>query len=136
MQYYTLGHQDNANNFVNCLWMSYNIGHLYHEGTYILQFLDIPGDNIEITSVNRPEGRAFDWLYEPMCIIKDQIRSLNLQETEELYFYKHCLYGGGAVRIESWQNGGIPPHDEIKRAQLEGISRRYDISVNHVLVSA
>ncbi|KAM4118027.1 hypothetical protein ACB094_02G169800 [Castanea mollissima] len=80
--------------------------------------------NIEITSVNRPEGRAFDWLYEPMCIIKDQIRSLNLQETEELYFYKHCLYGGGVVRIESWQNGGIPPHDEIKRAQLEGISRR------------
>ncbi|XP_030923623.1 uncharacterized membrane protein At3g27390-like [Quercus lobata] len=81
-------------------------------------------DNIEITSVNRPEGRALDWLYEPMCIIKDQIRSLNLQETEELYFYKHCLYGGGVARIESWQNGGIPPHDEIKRAQLEGISRR------------
>ncbi|KAK7846122.1 putative membrane protein [Quercus suber] len=88
-------------------------------------FLDIPDDNIEITSVNRPEGRAFDWLYEPMCIIKDQIRSLNLQETEELYFYKHCLYGGGAARIESWQNGGIPPHDEIKRAQPEAISRRF-----------
>ncbi|KAK7843906.1 putative membrane protein, partial [Quercus suber] len=81
-------------------------------------------DHIDITSVNRPEGRAFDWLYEPMCIIKDQIRSLNLQETEELYFYKHCLYGGGAARIESWQNGDIPFHDENKRAQLEGISRR------------
>ncbi|GFS29962.1 hypothetical protein Acr_00g0009390 [Actinidia rufa] len=48
-------------------------------------------DNVEITRVNRPEGRIFDWLYEPM---------------------------------KSWQNGGVPPQDEIKRAQLEGIARR------------
>ncbi|XP_057981814.1 uncharacterized membrane protein At3g27390-like [Malania oleifera] len=81
-------------------------------------------DNVEITSLKRPEGRVFDWLYEPMCIMKEQIRNLNLLETEELYFYKHCLYSGDAARIESWQNGGMPPLDEIRRAQLEGISRR------------
>ncbi|KAJ9170777.1 hypothetical protein P3X46_018857 [Hevea brasiliensis] len=81
-------------------------------------------DNVEITSVNRPEGRVFNWLYEPMCIMKEQIKSLNLNKNEELYFYKHCLYGGEPARIESWQNGGIPPQDKIKRAQLEGISRR------------
>ncbi|CAK9141139.1 unnamed protein product [Ilex paraguariensis] len=81
-------------------------------------------DNIEITSVNRPEGRAFEWLYDPMCIMKEQIRSLDLQETEELYFHKLCLYSGDTRRIESWQNGGIPPRDEIRRAQLEGMSRR------------
>ncbi|GMP28181.1 hypothetical protein CsSME_00003834 [Camellia sinensis var. sinensis] len=81
-------------------------------------------DNIEITSVNRPEGRVFDWLYEPMSIMKEQIRSLNLEEREELYFYKYCLYSGDTSRIESWQNGGVPPQDEIRRAQLEGIGRR------------
>lgn len=75
--------------------------------------------------MNRPEGRVFDWLYEPMCIMKEQIRSLNLDETEELYFYKLCLYSGDATRIASWQNDGIPPQDKIRKAQMEGISRRY-----------
>ncbi|TXG59528.1 hypothetical protein EZV62_014101 [Acer yangbiense] len=81
-------------------------------------------DNVEITSANRPEGRVFDWLYEPMCIMKEQIKSLNLNEAEEWYFLKLCLYNGDTTRIDSWQNGGIPPEDPIKRAQLEGISRR------------
>lgn len=75
--------------------------------------------------MNRPEGCVLDWLYEPMCIMREQIRSLNLNKNEELYFYKHCLYGGEPVRIESWENGGIPPEDKIRRAQLEGMSRRY-----------
>ncbi|KAL8124820.1 putative membrane protein At3g27390 isoform X1 [Apium graveolens] len=81
-------------------------------------------NNIEITSVNRPEGRILDWLYEPMSVMKKQIKNLNLQESEELYFYKLCLYGGDTARVEYWQNGGIAPQDEIRRAQLEGLSRR------------
>ncbi|KAF8405104.1 hypothetical protein HHK36_010002 [Tetracentron sinense] len=81
-------------------------------------------DNVELTSVNRPEGRVFDWLFEPMCIMKEQIRSLNLLETEELYLYKLCLYSADTVRVQAWQNGGLPPEDEIRRAQLEGLSRR------------
>ncbi|XP_021725446.1 uncharacterized membrane protein At3g27390-like [Chenopodium quinoa] len=81
-------------------------------------------DNVEIMGVNRPEGRIFDWLYEPMCVMKEQVRHMNLTETEELYFYKHCLYAGDIEKIEAWQNGGIPPSDGIKKAQLEGISRR------------
>ncbi|KAJ7959858.1 Cytochrome P450 [Quillaja saponaria] len=58
-----------------------------------------------------------------MFVMKDQIRSLDLGETGQLYFYKYCLFNGGAVRMESWQNGGLPPEDEIKRTQLEGIGR-------------
>lgn len=82
------------------------------------------GNNVEITSVNRPEGRILDWLYDPMSVMKKQIKNLNLQESEELYFYKLCLYGGDKARIEYWQNGGIAPQDEIRKAQLEGLSRR------------
>ncbi|GMP38125.1 hypothetical protein CsSME_00009496 [Camellia sinensis var. sinensis] len=81
-------------------------------------------DNSELTSLNRPEGRVFDWMFEPMSIMKEQLKSLNLTETEELYLYKFCLYSGDMVRIQAWQNGGFPPQDDIRRAQLEGLSRR------------
>ncbi|KAL9238168.1 hypothetical protein vseg_012632 [Gypsophila vaccaria] len=81
-------------------------------------------NNVEITSLNRPEGRVFDWLFEPMSIMKEQLRSLKLVESEELYLHKLCLYSSDTTRMESWDNGGFPPHEEIRRAQLEGISRR------------
>ncbi|KAI7979822.1 putative membrane protein [Camellia lanceoleosa] len=81
-------------------------------------------DNSELTSLNRPEGRVFDWMFEPMSVMKEQLKSLNLTETEELYLYKFCLYSGDMVRIQAWQNGGFPPQDDIRRAQLEGLSRR------------
>ncbi|THG16380.1 hypothetical protein TEA_019175 [Camellia sinensis var. sinensis] len=86
--------------------------------------LSINCDNSELTSLNRPEGRVFDWMFEPMSIMKEQLKSLNLTETEELYLYKFCLYSGDMVRIQAWQNGGFPPQDDIRRAQLEGLSRR------------
>ncbi|XP_057465720.1 uncharacterized membrane protein At3g27390-like [Actinidia eriantha] len=82
------------------------------------------GDNVELTSLNRPEGRIFDWLFGPMSIMKEQIESLNLVEKEELSLYKFCLYSGEKWRIKDWQNGGFPPQDEIRRAQLEGLCRR------------
>lgn len=81
-------------------------------------------DDIEVTHLNRPEGRVFDWLYDPMFIMKEQIKSLNLVESEELYLCKLSLYCGDDQRIEAWHNGGSPPADEIKRAQLEAITRR------------
>ncbi|OVA05178.1 hypothetical protein BVC80_8893g17 [Macleaya cordata] len=80
--------------------------------------------NVEVTGLNRPEGRVFDWLFEPMCVMKEQIKSLNLLESEELYLFKLALYCGDTQRVEAWHNGGVPPYDEIRRAQLEGISRR------------
>ncbi|KAK9691147.1 hypothetical protein RND81_09G179100 [Saponaria officinalis] len=81
-------------------------------------------NNVELTSLNRPEGRVFDWLFEPMSIMKEQLRSLKLVESEELYLQKLCLYSSDTTRMESWDNGGVPPREEIRRAQLEGISRR------------
>lgn len=81
-------------------------------------------DNIELTSINRPEGRIFDWLFEPMLILKEQIRVADLDDIEENYIYKVALFCGDAQRVTTWQNGGVPPADEVKRAQLEGLSRR------------
>lgn len=81
-------------------------------------------DNVELTSVNRPEGRIFDWLFEPMLLIKEQIKAANLEDTEEAYLYKLTLYCGDTQRVDAWQNGGVSPLDEVKRAHLEGLSRR------------
>ncbi|KAK1300998.1 putative membrane protein [Acorus calamus] len=39
-------------------------------------------DNVELTRINRPEGRAFDWFFEPMTIMKEQLKTANLNETE------------------------------------------------------
>lgn len=81
-------------------------------------------NHIELTSLNRPEGRVFDWLFDPMSIMKEQLRSLKLVETEELYLFKLSLYSCDTKRMEAWDNGGAPPSEEIRRAQLEGICRR------------
>jgi len=85
----------------------------------------VSGNNVELTSLNRPEGRVFDWLFEPMSIMKAQLKSLQLEESEELYLFKFCLYSGDTTMMEAWDNGGAPPLEYIRRAQLEGIARRY-----------
>ncbi|CAL9768282.1 unnamed protein product [Musa acuminata subsp. burmannicoides] len=81
-------------------------------------------DNVELTYINRPEGRVFDWLFEPMTLLKEQIKAANLEPTEEEYLYKLALYCGDARMMTSCQNGGVAPADVVKRAQLEGLSRR------------
>ncbi|KAF9608867.1 hypothetical protein IFM89_011905 [Coptis chinensis] len=91
---------------------------------FLFEESPVTGDNVELTSVNRPEGRVFDWLFEPMSVMKEQIKSLHLKETKELYLYKLCLYCGNEERVNAWNNGGVPPVDEIKSAQLHSISRR------------
>ncbi|KAM0949980.1 putative membrane protein [Dioscorea sansibarensis] len=80
-------------------------------------------DNVELTSMNRPEGRIFYWLFEPMLILKEQIRVVDLDDTEEKYIYS-WLSCGDAQRVTTWQNGGVPPADEVERAHLVGLSRR------------
>lgn len=93
---------------------------------WFFQLLLSTGDNVELTYINRPEGRVFDWLFEPMTLLKEQIKAANLESTEEEYLYKLALYCGDARMMTSWQNGGVAPADAVKRAQLQGLSRRYN----------
>lgn len=61
-----------------------------------------------------------------MTLLKEQIKAANLESTEEEYLYKLALYCGDARMMTSCQNGGVAPADVVKRAQLEGLSRRYN----------
>lgn len=78
----------------------------------------------ELTEANRPEGRVFEWFFEPMTIMKEQLRALQLQESEELYLYQLVLNVGDSKCTKTWDNGGIPPADEIRRAELQALARR------------
>jgi hypothetical protein len=57
-------------------------------------------------------------------IMKEQIRAYKIQESEALYLSKLALMSQNPERMEAWQNGGIPPENEVKRAELEALSRR------------
>ncbi|KAF4385831.1 hypothetical protein F8388_010387 [Cannabis sativa] len=80
-------------------------------------------DNTELTSRNRPKDAVFDWFFNPLMIIKEQIKAENLSETEENYFCKLVLLSGDPSRLKD-ANIGPPPEPERKRAELDALARR------------
>ncbi|XP_038883798.1 uncharacterized membrane protein At3g27390 [Benincasa hispida] len=80
-------------------------------------------NNVEISSTNRPKDTFFDWFFNPLLIIKDQIRAENLSESEEEYLYKLVLVSGDPERLK---NSTIvtPPESERRQAELEALARR------------
>ncbi|XP_068656806.1 uncharacterized membrane protein At3g27390-like isoform X2 [Aristolochia californica] len=80
-------------------------------------------DNTEITTRNRPKDAIFDWFFNPLMIIKEQIKSANLSEQEENYLRKLVLFNNYPERLKSW-NTGIPPETERRRAEVDALARR------------
>ncbi|URE31687.1 hypothetical protein MUK42_16925 [Musa troglodytarum] len=96
-------------------------------------------DNVELTYINRPEGRVFDWLFEPMTLLKEQIKAANLESTEEEYLYKLALYCGDARMMTSWQNGGVAPADagfSLTISRMPTFRRRFEAVVKALLQEA
>lgn len=87
-------------------------------------FFFLIGDNVtEITSTNRPKETFFDWFFNPLLIMKDQIKAENLSEEEEKYLGKLVLLSGDPLRLKT-SNIGTPPESERKRAELDALARR------------
>ncbi|KAM1058517.1 hypothetical protein ACFX2B_023148 [Malus domestica] len=81
-------------------------------------------DNVtEITNTNRPKEKFFDWFFNPLSIIKDQIKAENLSEAEEAYLCKLVLLTGDPLRLKQ-SNIGTPPESERKQAELDALARR------------
>ncbi|KAL4193526.1 hypothetical protein AMTRI_Chr06g199960 [Amborella trichopoda] len=80
-------------------------------------------DKTEITTTNKPREKLFDWFFDPLMIIKEQIKAQRLSEAEEDYLNKLVLFGGESERMKDW-NIGSPPESEIKRAEIEALARR------------
>ncbi|KAF6165409.1 hypothetical protein GIB67_018853 [Kingdonia uniflora] len=77
----------------------------------------------EVTTMNRPKDAFFDWFFNPLLIIKDQIKAHNLTEEEENYFCKLVLLNGNSERLKNL-NLGSPVVSEIKLAELDALARR------------
>ncbi|XP_076903774.1 putative membrane protein At3g27390 [Bidens hawaiensis] len=81
-------------------------------------------DNVtEINTTNRPKDGFYDWFLNPLLVIKDQIKALNLTESEAEYLGKLVLLSGDAEKLKN-SNIGPPPESEIRRAELDALTRR------------
>jgi hypothetical protein len=82
-------------------------------------------EDLEITHFNRPKDKLLDWFFNPVMVLKEQIRVIKLVEGEVRYLEKVVLFGVHKQRFEAWDNGGLLIPDGLRAAQIEGISRRY-----------
>ncbi|KAL3525700.1 hypothetical protein ACH5RR_014072 [Cinchona calisaya] len=81
-------------------------------------------DDLEITHLNRPQDRLLDWFFQPVMVLKEQIRVIRLEEGETRFLEKVLLFGSNTQRSKAWENGSLIPQDALRAAQIEGISRR------------
>lgn len=81
-------------------------------------------DNVEITHLNRPKDRLLDWFFNPIMVLKEQIKAIALGESEVRLLEKVILFGSNTERMEAWENGSLVPQNALRTAQIQGISRR------------
>ncbi|KMS95986.1 hypothetical protein BVRB_003450 [Beta vulgaris subsp. vulgaris] len=81
-------------------------------------------DNVIINHENRPQDRLVDWFFNPLMVLKEQIKILKLGDGELQYLERVLLFGSHPQRMEAWENGCVIPQDPLRAAQIQGISRR------------
>lgn len=77
----------------------------------------------EITSENRPKNTLFDWFFDPLMVIKEQIKAENFTEEEEEYLKKRVLMFGGPSNLKHTLPH-VPSLNERKRADIDAFARR------------
>ncbi|XP_021766319.1 uncharacterized membrane protein At3g27390 [Chenopodium quinoa] len=88
---------------------------------------DAPGlvisDEADLTITNWPRDKMFQWLIEPLLVMKEQIRILNLDDSEEACLCRAIMICKNETP-EDWDNIGFPSEDNVRRAQLQSVIRR------------
>ncbi|XP_021889956.1 uncharacterized membrane protein At3g27390 [Carica papaya] len=80
-------------------------------------------DDVELTSIDGPRDKVLEWFIGPLLIIKEQIKKLQVTESEELCLRK-LVFSCKNDRPEDWDEVGFPSSDPLRRAQLQAIIRR------------
>ncbi|XP_061365848.1 uncharacterized membrane protein At3g27390-like [Gastrolobium bilobum] len=80
-------------------------------------------DDIKLTTTNRPKEKFFEWFLNPLLIMKEQIKAVNLSVSEEDYLCKLVLLSGDPNRVKNSLIGTTPESD-IKLAELDALARR------------
>ncbi|KAG9159345.1 hypothetical protein Leryth_017969 [Lithospermum erythrorhizon] len=81
-------------------------------------------DGTEVTYLNRPQDRLMDWFFQPVMVLKEQLKIIQLEENEVRFLEKVVVLGNHAARMMAWENQCSHPQDPVRAAQIEGISRR------------
>ncbi|KAK8674324.1 hypothetical protein V6N13_112617 [Hibiscus sabdariffa] len=81
------------------------------------------GDNAELTRSNMPRDKVFEWFIGPLFIMKEQLKKLELDESEEACLRKLVMECKNETP-EDWNDAGYPSDDNVRRAQLQAIIRR------------
>ncbi|KAL8151954.1 hypothetical protein V2J09_021762 [Rumex salicifolius] len=81
-------------------------------------------EDVVVTYENRPKDRLSDWFFQPVMVLKEQIKAIKLCDEEVHYLEKVLLFGSDAQRMDDWENGSAIPQDPVRTAQIQGISRR------------
>lgn len=97
--------------------------------------MQMSGDGTEVTTSNRPQDRMLDWFFEPLLTLKEQLRRSCPTEAEERYLEKQVLMVGDTTRMLDWDNGACEPEDEMRRGELQALSRRYLSSRSYLISS-
>ncbi|KAF5207431.1 Steroid nuclear receptor ligand-binding, partial [Thalictrum thalictroides] len=80
-------------------------------------------DEEELGRVNWPKDKVLEWLVGPLLIMKEQIRGLHLNESEEACL-RNLIISYNNESPEDWNDTEFPSDDNVKRAQLQAIFRR------------
>ncbi|KAG2566987.1 hypothetical protein PVAP13_7NG228000 [Panicum virgatum] len=83
----------------------------------------ILSDDSEITSDNRPRHTLFDWFFDPLMVIKEQIKAENFTEEEEEYLKMRVLLAGDPNRLKG-ALPEVPSLNERKKAEIDAFARR------------
>ncbi|CAH9123190.1 unnamed protein product [Cuscuta epithymum] len=86
--------------------------------------LKYDGSTTEISSTNRPKDAFYDWFLNPLLIMKDQIKAVNLSESEEEYLGKLVLLYADKVRLKLSNNNMLQPESDLRWAELDALARR------------
>lgn len=85
--------------------------------------MSFAADDVELTRINGPRDKVFEWFIEPLLIMKEQIKKLQLDENEEICL-KRLIMRCKNEKPDEWDDTGFPSNDNVRRAQLQAIIRR------------
>ncbi|XP_050382283.1 uncharacterized membrane protein At3g27390 isoform X2 [Argentina anserina] len=80
-------------------------------------------DDVELTKANGPKDKVFDWFIGPLLVMKEQIKNMQLDTSEEMalrYVFMKCKNESP----EEWDDYEFSSADPVRRAQLQAIFRR------------
>ncbi|XP_075644147.1 putative membrane protein At3g27390 isoform X1 [Castanea sativa] len=80
-------------------------------------------DDVELTRMNVPKDKVFEWFIGPLLIMKEQLKKLQLNENEEMCL-RELVMTCKNEKPEEWDDTEFASSDKVRRAQLQSIIRR------------